>query len=560
MRGRTRHVVILTAVSVALLLPAIFGDLFNDDYLFTSPLIERQTTWNAYEMMDRRNPGLSPWWIDDGFQMRLMRPLSSATLRADFGLLGGSPLVAHIHSILWFVVFLLGGFALLGRLLEGRSLTLAMVVLALASFTTWAAGWIAARHAIMGGAFCIWSALFYLRWRRGEPAWTAVVAFALFVLGLLSSESGVALVGFVVSYELIMAEGALGRRLLSGLPIVATAFVYLIIYKLLGYGATGSGAYADPVSEPVEYLTLAVPKTLALLGTFTLGVPAMMRMIPDAATIPTVAGVLALLLLGLGFWVGRKHHESGEHRLVGWLAVMVPLSMAPALSGLVEGRGVLLSGVGFAAICGVILRGLFTRRGALAWLVALPLCFGVLVMAPLGRLAMSSFLLMGGRELTAIGEEAPSDCRPGARVYVVNGDAFTSIGAPYILARHRGWTFAGFYQLALATDDLTLERTGPEQLRLRREAGLYDGAMRLFREDFSTLGRGTRVEQPGLRVEVVEANASGPTAVDFTIEGLADPAQVCLLTIDQNRLHHVELPEVGASTQITFSPPQMGGD
>jgi hypothetical protein len=102
---------------------------------------------------------------------------------------------------------------------------------------------------------------------------------------------------------------------------LALAIGYLVFYKLAGYGVKGSAVYIDPISSPLQYLTDLPPKLLSLAGAMLLGVTAIIRNYPGAESIPVVAGIIGLGVLGVGLFVGRPFEEEDGRRLK-WLAVM----------------------------------------------------------------------------------------------------------------------------------------------------------------------------------------------------------------------------------------------
>ena len=75
-------------------------------------------------------------------------------------------------------------------------------------------------------------------------------------MALLSSESGVMAAGFLISYALFIDTAKDKKQALVKLMPAATVFFgWLITYKFLGYGVSGSGElFTDPVNHTSLYI------------------------------------------------------------------------------------------------------------------------------------------------------------------------------------------------------------------------------------------------------------------------------------------------------------------
>jgi hypothetical protein len=553
---------ILVLVSALLSLPAALSGWMNDDYFFDTPLYETDAPFGYYRFMERfEEARLQPWWVSPDYKLRFLRPLASLALHLDFTLFGGSPRAAHLHSLLWSLVLLLGSFALLRRVLPAAESRWAMVIFTLAICHTWGAGWIAARHAVLGGALAIWSAVFYLRWRQGEGARHGAIALVLFAIGLAAGEMALALAPFAFCYEVAGSRDRWRTRLLSLAPIAGIALVYLVIYKALGYGAGGSGAYLDPLAQPGDYLAGMGPKTLAVLGSFGFGIPGMVRVIPGAEPVTTTSGLLVVVLLVAGLLLARRRLDADRRRSWLWLILAVYLPLLPGLAGLAQGREFVLSAVAFAGAAAILLRDLLAQRGAwykriLPWGVAGLLMLGVFVINPLSRLGQSFFIYKSSELTTEAGQGSKVACPEGAPVYLINGDFMRSVGFPFVIARYQGITFPGWQQLVTPESDIRVERTAPDRIVVTSDdKPLVNDFLDLYRPADDPLVEGDVVEIEDLRVQVLAASAAGPKKIEFTIPGLARPGGACTLRYDDEVLHNWTPPPVGRSEVITFVPP-----
>ncbi|MBW2278694.1 MAG: hypothetical protein JRF63_14480 [Deltaproteobacteria bacterium] len=553
---------ILVLVSAALAMPAVISGWMNDDHFFDTTLYETDAPFGYYKFMDRFDEAqLQPWWVSPDYELRFLRPLASLTLHLDFTLFCDSPLGAHIHSLLWSLVLLLGGFAVLSRVLPRRESSWAMVIFTFAICHAWGAGWIAARHAVLGGALTMWSAAFYLRWRAGEGKRLGAISLALFAVGLAAGEMALALAAFVFCYEVAGANGTWRERLLSLAPFAGVALAYVIAYKALGYGASGSGAYLDPMSQPGDYLAGLFPKTAAMLGSFGFGVPAMMRVVPGAESITTSAGMLVLLLLVAGLLLARKRLDADLRRSWLWLILAVYLPLLPGLAGLAQGREFVLSAVAFAGASSILLRSLLAERGAwyrriLPFGVAGLLMLGLFVVSPLSRLGQSFFIYKTAELAVQAGDGSKVDCPDGAPVYLINGDFMRSVLFPFVVARHQGITFPSWQQLVTPESDITVKRTATDKIVIAsKDKPLVNDFLDLYRPAGDRLAVDDVIEIESLRAAIIDATKAGPTKIEFTIPGLATPDGACMLRYDDEMLHDWTPPALGESEIIEYVPP-----
>ncbi|MBN2802355.1 MAG: hypothetical protein JXR91_04600 [Deltaproteobacteria bacterium] len=554
--------IIWMLLSLLLMVPAVFSDFLNDDYFYNSELYQVSSPFTYYDFLSDRENFPVPWWTDDNFKVLFFRPLSSLSLHLDYTLSPHNALPGHLQSVAWLLILLLGAFSIFDRLLDKLSMRWALPIFSLGLFTTWAAGWISARHALMGGAFSIWSiALFLNGIEKKRPIFT-IYSLGLFALGLLSSEAALAVVPAALLLPLIYknnSDNTIRESLAKGLAHVLIGGIYLAFYKLGGYGACGSDLYLDPLSSPAEYLTALPSKMLALFASFTLGLPAMMRIMPELEPVVVIGGLFSVALLAGLFWLRRNQLSSNEQRRIKVLWIAVPLSMLPEMSGMVEGRGALLGGVLFCVLAATLLNGAFYRAGQqkrVIKLLAVILFAGLLVFSPLSRIAASLFIYMGASNLTRVGENALIGCSAKQDVYQINADSLMAVMYPFATSRYQGRVFNNWYQMGQAPRDLKLTRTSKDTLRLEAPNGVLESYLWLFREKNSILKTKTKLINGSLRVTIVKEKNNIPTIVDFRIKELLDES-ICLVKTDGFLLKKQEIPQVGTSVIIPWIPPMQ---
>ena len=551
-----RSRILWIVVSLALIGPAIASDFMNDDYFFNSPLLEPDRPFGYYDFLPSRDLPTVPWWAAEGFKVRFFRPLASLALHLDFTVSPDNALFGHLHSAVWLVVLLLGAFALFDRILDVKARRWAAPIFAMGLFTAWAAGWISARHAIMGGAFAVWATVVFADGLRTGSRVRYAVSSLLFILGLLSSESALAFAA-AAFFLSVREKPTWVERLCPLIAPAAVSLAYLAVYNFAGFGSHESDLYLNPVDTPGAYLAGLPSKMLALLGSFTFGIPAMLRIMPKLEPVTVLGGVAALLFLGgatLLRWSGFDDARKRNLRLL-WIAV--PVTALPEMAGMVEGRGSLLSAVLFSALAATILQGTFAKEGALRPLrrvVGVVLFAGLLVFSPLSRLAAAAFIHMGAANLVKTGGDSDTGCEEGQNVYQINADSLMAVMSPFIVARAKGAFFGEWNQLGQAQRDLTLTRTGEDTLRLEAADGVVESYLWLFRRQESSWNEGTPVKKGSLEATVVETEANVPTVVEFRISGLSGN-NACLVRAEGFLLKNQTIPEIGESVVVPWVPP-----
>ena len=557
-----RQTLFCVLLSLLISSPAILSGFMNDDYYFLTPLLTYESPFDYYSFASKGDDArLANWWAEDGFGIVFFRPISSLSLSLDFSVFGGNELTAHLHSVLWFVLMLVGALRLLRGLLPPKNAALASVIFAVGAYHTMTLAWVAARHAAVGGAFVMWSAHCYLRFRMESRRRLFAYSIVLFVLALLSSEVALTVPIFAFSYELAFADGPIRNRLEALSPLALITLVYLIYYKLSGYGPNGSDMYLDPFRSPDRYLKELPEKCLWLMGAYLLGIPAIFANFPGAESLPVVAGLLGLAGLLTAVFVAFPL-DARRKRLVKWLGSLVFLGMIPAGAGMPDGRGALLSGVAVAALVAILVSRLFQKRNAdhkrskPAVLVAGVLLFGVLALSILIRLALAGMMRVGVAAQAATGRTS-FGCERGAIVYVINADFLGTIYDSVVVSAHQGAFFERWYVLSEPAHPLSVTYQGKDTLALdgRGAPLVHDMMFRLFRTARNPLSKGDVIKLPRLEVVVTAVENDRPMAARLEIPDLTDRKKVCLLSFQEGRLRPFLLPAAGETRIIDWGLP-----
>jgi len=211
--------------------------------------------------------GMLPWSTDLTARLAFFRPLTSLTHVADALVAPGSAVVAHLHTLVWFALALLA-VGWVYRVLLGPGLVsgLAFLLYAIDDAHGPAVGWIANRNALVALALGLPSLALHHRWRRDGARWAAIAAPVALGLGLLAGEAGVGALGYLAAYALHVERGPARARAATLIPAGLVVVAWLVAHHALGYGASGSGVYLDPVREPGEFAAAVAGRLPFLLA------------------------------------------------------------------------------------------------------------------------------------------------------------------------------------------------------------------------------------------------------------------------------------------------------
>jgi hypothetical protein len=506
---------------------------------------------------------LLPWWTDPELRLAFFRPLAAATHLLDETWWPAHPQALHAHNLFWFAA-LLAGVAAVYRKLAGdwqvSSLALALYAWDDARGAT--LSWIANRNALISGALGCGCIAAHVHWRRGNRAHYGLLSWVLFLLSGLASELAVGALAYLIAYAVFLDGASRRSRVLSVLGYAVATLGWRIGWSVAGYGARGSGAYIDPLRDPLGFLASAPRRWLCLLqGQFGL-IPADFGFLaPGRDQLLWACTAVATLAAAAFFLRPCVTDPLGRFWLGGSLLALLPMAATVP-----SDRLLLFVGLGFMALLArafrLSLAAIETSSAAKAPVIAglLPLGFFLVhgVIAPLllpfraaqmGRMARAERQAL--QDLRA--QSGPS----GKTVIILNAPSV--VLASYALAQLKTQglpTIPRLYVLSAADSTVVVTRTGPLELSLRAERGfLRTHLERLYRATPASLGARAHVELGQLTADVTESLADGhPSVVRFTLEGrLSDYAFVCWI---EGSFRSCTLPGPGEKLQL--APDDLG--
>ena len=458
--------------------------------------------------------GWAPWWIYDQLLIRLFRPFGELSHMLDAALWPKSAALQHLHSLLW-----LAGLVLVttrmyrvahGPLIGGVAATL----FAFDHTHGFIVGYICNRHALITALLGVIALGLYLR-AYAEPSrarWAA--AWALYLIAMFSGESTVAIGGYVFAHVVFVQEGSWRKRVLSFAPYAVITVGFRALYSLLGYGASGSGMYVDPVRQPLSFLSVFLERTpVLILGQF-LFPPAEAYVVAtpvQAAIILSVAALMVVVLV-CTLWPLLRHNRMARFWAFGAL-----LSLVPAASTYPHNRQLLFTSFGAMALIALLFQFhlLDLKNQAHTFLLKLSrefgggLMFAHLVISPLA-MPISSVQVLLAKALHqaphSIGDEVE-----GRDVVFVTAPDYFAVKLVQLDRRIEQKPLPRRVRaLAFGYEPVTVHRTDERTLELDYAGGILSlPFLELYRDRDIPMQVGQRIELQGLVIEVLSTTKDG---------------------------------------------------
>ncbi len=576
--SRLRHprAVVIAALLVAL--PTIGAGFFFDDYLHlltlrgegfgATPLdLFLFATGDETAMAEYINTGPYPWYTWPALKLHFFRPLSSATMMLDFHLFGEHAVFHHLHSMLWYGLLAWGAFLVYRRLFTLPVAGLCVLLYIVDEGHLLPVLWLSNRNALVSAAPALLGLVAHLRWR--EEGWRPGMPLSLagYATGLLGGETALGILGFVAAYE-FLGKGHWRERARGLAPAALLGVLYIVGYKLGGYGAEGSGVYFDPIGEWPLFLAQAPGRMMELAGAQFFSLPVELSVfLPGAGLLmPVLAAVLLFLFAKALRPVWNSVGSSTRHHLA-WLLLGSLFAALPALATFPSGRLLTLPSLGACALIGVFLQACLGRATAvvprLSRVVAGCLVVIHIFLAPLGWVGASVVV----STFTRLSEDAFRDVEldPVAvtrqRVFCLfAADPYTGF-YPVVMRRYLNYPRPlGWQTLSMAPSDHEVTRTGKNSFEL----AVLDGEMlatpfeRLMRSHAYPYRPGDVVSCAGFRIRILETGAWGPRRLVFEFEQSLEEEGYAFLAWQEGKLKRFQWPAIGESTRLSVSDGYFG--
>jgi len=509
--------------------------------------------------------GPFPWWTLPDFKAHFFRPLSSALIVLDHSLFGRAAVWYHAHSILWYVLLVLGWGMILRKSLPGPVAVLALVIFALDDAHLMPTVWLANRNALVATVPTLFGLYAHIRWR--EDGWLPGLPLSLvgYVVGLAGGETALCVLAYLGAYELFAAPGSLFRRALALLPVGLLGIVYILIYKIFDYGTYGSDLYLDPVAEPLVYLSNAPSRLFALLANLLVGLPADLWLLhPVMHLLLAFGGVLAVVLFAYllrNVWNGI---DARQRRALRWMIPGGVLSLLPVVATFPSIRLLLTASFGGSVLVAVILvqwwplrkpwrdRPFFIPVGY--FLVVLNFLVPVITWP-----AVTNALRQVGREASRayVEAEIPTDLTERDRVVLlVVGDPLSCLYPPVIRELEGGYAYTySWLTLSAAFSAHRITRTDTNRIEVEALAGnmLATEIECLVRTSRIPFAPDDQVDLDDVLITILEVGEKGVKRVAFEFDRSIDDPTLHFIMWRDGRLRKADMPGVGESLEIPLT-------
>jgi hypothetical protein len=367
---------VLALIGILIVAPASNSGLLVDDFVHWSRFQEGFSVhqpgsfWGLFSFMDgipahitsSKASGDLIWWAAEDLRVNFWRPLSELSHWLDYRLWPDSPVLMHVHNLLWYgaLILLLGRFyqahTTQGGLADKPSVLagLATLIFTLSCLHLTPVMWVAARNQLISGCFTLLCLTSFHRWhseRANRQGWLAALYL---LLSLLSAEAGVSTLGYLVAYVAIMLPGrSWGERLRILLPFLLIVVGWRACYNALHFGATASGYYVDPVNDPARFGNLLLLRLPSLIMAQLVGLPsAALTLMPHEEQWYYAAAICVLALL---YWQVAQAYEVFKRPLMRYLAVGALLSVIPMCASEPSDRLLMTYEFGMSMLVAVLL-------------------------------------------------------------------------------------------------------------------------------------------------------------------------------------------------------------
>ncbi|MHC4946018.1 MAG: hypothetical protein ACYTG7_23655, partial [Planctomycetota bacterium] len=291
-------------------------------------------------------------------RLSFYRPLTGLTHWLDYTLWPESPWLMHLHSLVWLGAVVVAAAYFFRRMLIPAWIAgLAALLFAIDDAHGWPAVWLANRNTLIGAFFGLLCLIAHDRWRREGWKAGAFLAPPAFLLALLAKESAVAVGAYLFAYALFIDRDAWLRRLGSLVPCALIGVGWWVAYTQMGYGATGSGMYVDPLTDPLEFVKAVVHKApLLLLGQW-FGMS-------DLHTVLSQQGVQIMWVVAMGFLVVMAAALAPlilRNSLARFWTLGMILSLLPVCATVPSDRLLMFAGIGGMGLLAQFFAGLWEK-------------------------------------------------------------------------------------------------------------------------------------------------------------------------------------------------------
>jgi hypothetical protein len=532
------------------------------------------------QMNKARDYGTLPWWAPKNFRASMWRPLSSFTHWLDYRLFPDSPVLMHIHHLLWFsaVIFLIAVFY---RRLLGPTwiAALAVIIFLIDENNVLPVMFNAHRNSIIAMFFGLLCTLCHHHWRKSHSLAAAIAAPLFLLLSLFCAEAGIATFAFILAYAIALEKGSIKKRAATIMPAVVTIVVWRLLYNVLGYGVDDMGiSYIDPVYEPLRFVTALLERLpIMLFGLFSAIPPEYLLSLSPAAKPFFLITVVVLLLLMLVVMAPLIRNN----KLALYFCLAAIFAIIPFCACYAQGRNLLFASIPGFALIAVFITDVFKKADylpksflyrAAIWIIYISLFLTHIPGALLGKvidIKMTTSMLSNISALESITKNIDKD----TSLIMVNTHCVLNV------------TFLPFYQaydghdlpenmrtLVQGYRALEVKRANENTLIIKSKTGdifscgdigpmhiayVFKTFNDLFQSDKTIFKPGDIFELPRLTINILGVDQKDmPTEIAFVFDTALEDDSLRFFYFDWYSFSHkpFEVPAVGQAVELPGPP------
>ena len=416
--GSRRVPFVAAAIAFLIALPSVSTGYFIDDsyheYILRGLALPggSRGVWDLYRFADGSaafvegvRSGWYPWWTNLELRLAFFRPLPSLWRWADHSLFGMSAFVPHLETCVVYAALVFVAARVYGKWIGGAAAGLSSLAFAVDDGHCIPVTWIANRYALLAALFALSALLLHTRARAATAPSLAlrIASPLLLALALCSGEMSLGALGYLAAWAWFVDPKGRRSAFVALSPHALVAGIWAVAYRAMGYGASGSAFYLDPLGSPAVFAKNMWVRLPELVVSGVLGPPSEAWTFVPAAKAPWVA-LGALLVGGLVVVTVIRlalRNERAPRGMVASLACGALVSVVPVCATVPDDRNFLMAGFGFFGVLGLAIEGVWaavpspsrSSRAFVAALVALHFVLAPLLF-PLRGLTMA--LSFGG--------------------------------------------------------------------------------------------------------------------------------------------------------------------
>lgn len=542
-------------LGVILSVPSIFSGYKLDDHIFRQQAIEKsiyyhRAVWDYFkwvssdtEAAQYRERGIYvDWYTPDGFRWNFFRPVTSLVHAFEFRFFDNSPWIMHVILVLLYALLIFLCAMLLLRFSSSPvAVGIGILIFAIDDTHTYSSGWIAQYNTMLCCVFGLFAILMHDRWRRTKSIGGLVLSLAAFLLALLSSEGGMACMGYLAAYALFIESGSWRKKAATLIPSALIAAGYLVFYFMNHFGTRCFVAYLNPMDSPWLSAFAILSNTMLFTVSQILSLPPLTAILQFSGY-AGVAGALVLFIILV--FVFRKFLVS--NKIVAFFGTGMVLSIVPFTLGFISDRLLLWAGLGAAGLCGELFTVQSARAGKTQRIFAKTLLFNntVISIVFFELMLLLHFSFENGAQ--ALEKKVPS--QNTVLFNVTSG--FSLMYAPPLRYERGGEWPQHFYALYCGADTLTVKRTGERTILATPSRGwLATEYERTRRPRQLYYQQGETIEMQLLTATIEKVTADGrPLSVRFTFK--KDLAEFAWMKWTKKEPEICDVPAIGEEMRL----------